>query len=451
MARVLTAAAVEKFKPTSQRRWIRDGGAQSLFLVIQPSGHKSWAMRFRRPDGKPAKLVLGSVDLSGKELKGDPQVGQPLTLIGARQLAASIHRERALGRDPIANHKAAKRRRRAELEALSENAFGTQVRKFIEEHAKTKTRQWRSTAMRLGLRYPVDGSEPAVNSGGLAERWASKPVASIDGHDVHSVIAEALRVAVPGVEAHTKGPSEARARSLHAALSGLFSWLLRHRLVATNPCQHVWRPPPAKPRDRMLSSDEIRLLWNACRSIPAPYGAAVKLLLLLGARLDEVSGMEHSELSTDRALWLLPGSRTKNHRALVVPLPPLAREILVSVPLSSDRFVFSVNGIRPITGWSSAKHKLDNAMGADVPPFRLHDLRRTAVTGMSELGVRPDVIELVVNHVSGLRGGIAGTYNRSELLPERREALERWAAHIAGVVSGQPAKIVSLPRRGHAS
>jgi integrase len=154
-------------------------------------------------------------------------------------------------------------------------------------------------------------------------------------------------------------------------------------------------------------------------------------------------------LSADGAIWTLLGSRTKNHRTHVVPLPPLAREIIASVPqIEGNRFVFSTDGRRPITGWSRTKDKLDAAMGGNVPPWRLHDLRRSAVTGMAELGIRPDVIELCVNHVSGSRAGIAGTYNRSELLTERREALERWSAHIAGLVSGETSdKVVAMPRK----
>jgi integrase len=447
VARALTVAAVERFKPTGKRRWIRDAGAQSLYLVIQPSGHRSWVMRFRRPDGKPAKIVLGSVDLRGRELKGEPAIGQPLSLPAARQLAASIHRERALGQDVIADHKARRHRQRAELAERAEGTFGSLVRRFVEEHARTKTRRWRDSAMMLGLCYPRDGGEPAVNRHGLAERWADKPVRNIDAHDIHAAIDEAHRVAVPGVVPRNPGLSEARARGLYAALSAMFGWLLRHRWVDVNPCVHVWRPPPSKPRDRTLSPDEIRRLWRACDAIPVPYGAAVKLLLLLGARLNEVSGMERSELSTDGAVWTIPGSRAKNHRSCVVPLPPLAREIIASVPRTSERFVFSRNGHGPITGWSGAKHELDAAMG-NPSPWTLHDLRRSAVTGMAELGIRPDVIELTVNHISGSRGGIAGTYNKSELMPERREALERWSRHVAGLVSPESTdKVVTLPRK----
>jgi integrase len=447
VARVLTAAAVERFKPTGKRRWVRDAGAQSLFLVIQPSGHRSWAMRFRRVDGKPGKLTLGPVDLSGREIKGDPEIGQPLSLPAARQLAASIHRERALGQDVIADHRARRHRQRAELKDLAENTFGALVRRFVDEHARTKTRRWRDSAMMLGLRYPLDGGEPTVNRRGLAERWAARPARSIDGHDVYIVLDEAHRVAVPGVIPHNPSLSEARARGLYAALSSFFGWALRHRWVDSNPCANVWKPPPSPARDRTLNPDEILRLWRACDVIPVPYGAATKVLLLTGSRLNEVSAMERSELSADGSVWTIPGSRTKNRKNHVVPLPPLAQQILASVPRTNDRFVFSRNGVGPITGWSGAKHELDTAMGEGVPPFVLHDLRRTVVTGMAELGVRVDVIERAINHVSGTRGGVAGVYNRSELLPERREALERWARHIAGLVSPASDKIIGLPRK----
>ena len=447
MARVLTAAAVERFKPNGKRRWVRDGGAQSLYLVIQGSGHKSFVMRFRRPDGKPGKIVLGPVDLSGRELKGEPQIGQPLSLPAARQLAARVHRDRALGQDVVADHKARRHRQRAEIADRAEGAFGTLVRRFVDEHARVKTRQWRRSAMLLGLRYPLDGGEPVVTKGGLAERWADKPVRTIDGHDIYSILDEAHRSAVPGVTPHNPGLSEARARSLYTALSSLFGWLQRHRWVDVNPCTNVWKPPPSKARDRTLSPDEIRRLWKTCDAIPVPYGTAVKLLLLTGARLNEVSGMERAELSADGAVWTIPGGRTKNHKSCVVPLPPLAREIIASVPRTSERFVFSRRGHGPITGWSGAKRDLDAAMGGDIPAWRLHDLRRTCVSGMVELGVGVDVVELVVNHVSGTRGGVAGVYNKSELMPERREALERWSRHVAGLVSPEAANIVAMPSK----
>jgi integrase len=128
----------------------------------------------------------------------------------------------------------------------------------------------------------------------------------------------------------------------------------------------------------------------------------------------------------------------------VVPLSPLVRELIASVP-GNGELVFTTDGRSPVSVGSKIKRRLDQVM--NIPPWRLHDLRRTFVTGLAELGIRPDVIELAVNHISGLRGGIAGVYNRSELLPERRAALERWATHVQELVGARPKNVVSLRGR----
>jgi integrase len=167
---------------------------------------------------------------------------------------------------------------------------------------------------------------------------------------------------------------------------------------------------------------------------------------------------------TDGGTWHLAGTRTKNKKPHIIPLPPLARDLIASVTKPNSNFIFTTTGKTPVSGWSRTKKRLDAAMlaiakkergpNAAVPPFRLHDLRRTAITGMAELGVRPDVIELTVNHISGHRAGVAGTYNKSEQLDERRAALERWAAHVEGLVKGRPANVTQLhkgrARRGKA-
>src|SRR5712691_6868073 len=138
--RVLTAAAVERFKPGEQRIEIKDAAAPGLFLVIQPSGAKSWAMRFRRVGNRSGKLTLGPVDLSGKELAGDPVMGAPLSLAAARRLAAEVQRQRALGRDVIADYSAARQRRRTETEERAKSTFAGAARSYVEEHARPNTR-----------------------------------------------------------------------------------------------------------------------------------------------------------------------------------------------------------------------------------------------------------------------------------------------------------------------
>jgi integrase len=458
MPKVLTDAAVRRYRPAARRRIIRDAKAQSLYLVVQPSGRKSWMMRFRRPGGKPGKIVLGPVHAEG-EPPGEPTIGMPLTLAGARMLAAAVHRERAQGRDPVADHKARRHRQRAAIEERAAGTFGACVRRFADEHARVRTRKWRYTLRQLGLHYPIDGGEPTETAGGLAQRWADRPARDVDAHDVYAVVEEARRIGTPGIPARTRRASEARARDLHSALSSMFGWLHRHRLVDANPAAGVHRPPTAMARDRVLSESEIRWLWRACDEVGEPFGATFRLLLLTGQRLGEVAGMRWDELSEDGATLALPATRTKNRRAHVVPLAPAAREIVERAPrIEGCKFVFSTTGRTPVSGWSKAKRRLDQLMlaaareergpDATVPAWRLHDLRRTAITNMAELGVRPDVIEMAVNHVSGHRGGVAGVYNKSELLPERRAALARWAQHVAGVVSGKPANVVAMARRG---
>jgi integrase len=243
----------------------------------------------------------------------------------------------------------------------------------------------------------------------------------------------------------------------------MFSWLKRQRRVESNPCAGVHRPAGPKARDRVLTADEIRWFWRACESVdvpvapgaPRPFGPLLKVLLLTGQRRNEVAGMTRDELSDDGITWNIPGSRTKNGRPHVVPLPPPVRQLIASVRAKPSNFVFTTTGTTAVSGWSRMKGRLDAAMlaaareegRAVIPPWTLHDLRRTFVTGMVELRVPPHVVEVTVNHIGGTRSGVAGTYNRSELMDERKEALERWATHVAGIVAPLLENVVSLPRK----
>src|SRR5262249_5207087 len=384
MTKVLTDAAVRSLKPTpGARRVVRDGGARSLYLVIQPSGHKSWMMRFRRPGGKIAKIVLGPVDLSGKELTEAPKVRQPLSLPAARQLAAEVHRDRAMGRDVIAD----RRRQRG-----APDAFGALVQAFVTDHVSK-------------LRRPHE-TERTLR--GIAERWRDRPVAEITADDIHAVIAESTARGIPGLERRNRGASDPRGRRVGRALSNLFSWAARHRWVKVDPCGGGHVPGPGKARQRVLTDPEIRSLWSACGEVHAAFGACVKLLLLTGSRLNEVAQMRWSELSEDGTVLRLPGERTKTGLPHDVPLAPVAREIIAQVRrFDGSALVLTTTGSTPISGWSKTKRKLDAAMG-DPPAWVIHDLRRTAATGMAEVGVAPHVGEACLNHVSGAKAGVAG-------------------------------------------
>ena len=175
MSKRLTAAAVERLRAKSKRQEIGDAGSQGLRLIIQPSGAKSWAMRFRRPDGRNAKLTLGSVDLSGREGGDAPRIGQPLTLREARLLASDVHRRRAAGEDVTA--------RKGEA---GDDAFAKVAAAFLRDYQREK-RNWRDVAKALGL-----DAELQVIPGSLADRWGRRPVGSITTGDVHAVIAESI-------------------------------------------------------------------------------------------------------------------------------------------------------------------------------------------------------------------------------------------------------------------
>jgi integrase len=445
---VLTVASVQKYAPQANRREIPDAKATGLYLVIQPkpSGAKSWALRFRRPNGRPAKMTLGRVDLSDRETKDEAVIGGALTLRQARELANKIDRQRARGLDVIEEVKAERSRKNTAAATRAANTFGGGLREFFATYKtrrwKTRPRRWRDDAALLGLRYPP-GADPAtiapqVIAGGLADVWYDKPVAGIDGHDVHTV-----------VDAARKLGGDGRARKMHVTLSAMFRWLLEQRRVTGNPAHGVFRPGPPEARERVLDNAEIAAFWRGCDAIGAPFGTLFRLLLLTGCRLREAAGMLRSELDAN-GVWTLPGNRTKNHRTHTLALPPLAREIIGSVPVIAGEagYVFTTNGRTPVSGFSVAKRQLDLAIaksaGHAVPEFRLHDLRRTCVTGLAVLGVALPVVEKIVNHVSGSFAGVVGVYQKHEFAAEKAEALARWAQHIQGLVAGKSGKVVSL-------
>jgi len=183
---------------------------------------------------------------------------------------------------------------------------------------------------------------------------------------------------------------------------------------------------PGKPssRERVLTDAELAQVWKACDGM---HGAAVRLLMLTGARREEVAQLKWSEIQ-DGAIHLNNG-RSKNGQALIIPLSAPARELLASLPLIADsEFVFTVDGARPIGAWSHAKRKLDAASG--IKAWVIHDIRRTVATGLQKLGVSLQTVEAVLGHTAGSRAGIVGVYQRHTFADEKRAALEAWAEHV---------------------
>jgi integrase len=232
--------------------------------------------------------------------------------------------------------------------------------------------------------------------------------------------------------------SAARAR---ANLSAMYTRALGEALCDVNPV--IGTNDPAddlKARDRVLSDAELRLVWDAAGD--DDFGRITKLLILLGARRQEIGFAKWSDIDFDSGVLTIPAEVAKNGHTLELPLPSMALEILNSTPRRGDH-VFGAKGTG-FTGWSVATAAFRQRITKPMAPFRLHDLRRSMRTGLGRIGVRPDVSELLINHV---KGGVQAVYDRYSYEGEKRAALARWADHVLAVVEGRAAKVISLDER----
>jgi integrase len=202
-------------------------------------------------------------------------------------------------------------------------------------------------------------------------------------------------------------------------------------ILERSPCDGVRAPTAERARDRILTDGELAGIIRAARQLGGPYGAIVEVLALTGQRRDEVARMSWEEVDLGRRVWTLPALRTKNDKAHIVQLTDPAVAVIGAQP-HLGRLVFSRNGVTPIGDFSSQKRKLDDL--CNVPHWRLHDLRRTMVSGMASLGMAPHVADKILNHAAGTISGVAAVYQRHEFLNERRDALERWGAHVVGLL-----------------
>lgn len=417
MSERLTAAAVAKIKPDpNQRREIPDGLLTGLYLVVQPSGSKSWAVRYRH-GGKPRKHTLGSYPA--------------LELADARQAARKALLSVQKGTDP-----AQEKRRKAE----TDDTFGGAARKWIERAQKPHNRSWKETARLLGLvpdkTKPEAAADPKsfiAKKGGLVAKWGDRKLSDIRKADIIAVLDDIV----------DRGAPIAANRTL-AALRTLFGWSVGRDLMETSPCVGVKPPAAETSRDRVLTDDELVRVWKAAAESGWPFGSIVQLLALTGQRRDEVAEMEWAEVDRERKLWTLPRGRVKNDNGHEVPLSDAAIEILEAAPrVKGCQFVFSTNGKTPVSGFAKAKDRLDEKSA--VTGWRLHDLRRTVASGMARLGINLPVIEKIMNHSSGSFAGIVGVYQRHEYADEKRAALDAWARFVMSLVEDKPAdNVVAL-------
>jgi integrase len=222
-----------------------------------------------------------------------------------------------------------------------------------------------------------------------------------------------------------------------------FRWCVRQHIIDRSPMENMVSPPMGRARDRVLSEDELTAVYRTVLAGNSIFHRFVAMLILLGLRRGEAANLRWEFFDERTRTLTIPGDLTKNHRTLVIPYGPTVFAILKQIPRFSDRYLFpaareQIKG-KPatvISGFGKPKQKLDRESG--VHGWVLHNCRRVFATGLQKLGVRLEVIEALLNHVSGTRAGIVGIYQRYDYFPEMQAAILRWDTHLQHLIAPQP-------------
>jgi integrase len=373
----------------------------SAITARNPEGRRDWLLRYR-PRGQAQKAVaLGSY----------PAV----SLSSARQRAGEIVAAAKRGVDLIVAEE-------REAEALS--AAEAKARPLSEianaylDSVKLRLRSWRSIESRTRCHIiPKLGSTP------VGDVTRADVVEFLDGLERE----EGLRHQV---------------NRCRETLRAIFAYAIERELITVNPVVGISKRKVETPRDRTLTADELTALWRAVDRLPELPRAYFRVVLLTGARRNEVRRMAWSEFDLDEGLWRLPAGRNKSGREFELPLSPLVVETLRALPRVGP-MIFALDGKRPMTVHQLIERVRRDAGLIDV---RLHDLRRTLRTGLAQLGVSFEVAERVLNHAVP---GLQGVYNRHSYAAEKRAALALWAEHVLALAEKREATVVTF--RPHAA
>jgi integrase len=249
----------------------------------------------------------------------------------------------------------------------------------------------------------------------MQDAWPGRSLRSISKKDVIAFIDKALK----------RGPSAGV--TAWKVAKAFFTWCEAREDDVASPARSIRKPAKEKFRDRVLDDNELKLTWEAADAEGGAAGALVKLLMLSGARRNEITELARDEIKEEAIE--LPGKRTKNGLPHTIPITPMIRQVFDLLPTTGK---FLLNGAdRPFGDHSGAKEKI----APTIQPWTLHDLRRSFASGLQRLGVAPHIIELALNHRSGTFSGVAGIYQRHRYAREVRNAFELWSQHIEALTT----------------
>lgn len=416
----ITKRSVESLALPSfgKRAHLWDDTLKGFGLMVTDRGVRSYIVQYRVwGRGSPTRRVT-----IGKH-------GSPWTAETARQRASEILELVRRKIDPYDAQKEGKAkddRLKAEREAAHAMklrlAFDTIANRYLDSPSTKKLRT------RRDIKSVIDRD--------LAPTFGTTPLSDITAADIADMLAK--------VGKRGDGPARAAYSAMSAVLRYASENESRYFKASDSPLRDVKAPAPSIKRQRLLTDDELRLIWNSSGGLGWPFCEIVRLLMLTGQRLREVAEARWPEFDLSKGEWLIPGERTKNKLPIVVHLSKPALAILSAMPRISNKkqFLFTTTGETPVSGFSRSKSRLNAIINKaladeDLEPmeeWRLHDLRRSMSTNCQRLGISPEVVDLMQNHVEGARAGTRGSYQLYKYASERKTGFDRWGSALLRIV-----------------
>src|SRR5712672_3586999 len=383
----LTKSTIDALPTLSSDVVYWDANSPGFGIKVTPKGRRVFVVLYRT-GGAGSHLRKYTIGPYGR-----------VTLHQARVAAQRVFAAKVEGRDPAAEKREAKRRFVADrVDDLLENFIAQRLSKnrSVVEISRLLRRE-------------------------VGKPWAGRSIHELTKRDVVEIVSAIEQRGAPGA-----------ANKTLKSIKTFLRWCVGRAVLDRSPAEGVPLPAKEVSRDRALTDDELARVIMAAREIGGPYGGIVELLALTGQRREDAAGAISGELNILQRVWTLPKARTKNATEHVVHLSKQSMVVLNKANIAGS-FVFSRDGSTPFQEFSRAKRELDALSG--VRDWRLHDLRRTCVSGMARLGTPPHVADKILNHQSGTISGVAAVYQRHDFLAERKAALEQWGAHVARIAA----------------